>query len=85
MAEKLWNDLAPFVVGVQVGDTAFIELSDGTVEKLPIYSNEEVAQWNEGKGQEESIEWQLPESPSEPAVLIIHDFHPSNASDFKRQ
>jgi len=85
MAEKLWNDIAPFVVGAHVGDTVFVELADGTIEKLPILSNEEVAGWNEGKSQEESIEWQLPESPSDPAVLIIHDFHPSNAADFKRQ
>jgi len=85
MAEKLWNDIAPFVVGARLGDTVIIELADGTVEKLPVFSNEEVAWWNESKDRSESIEWFLPEKPNEPAVLKIHDFHPSNASDFKRQ
>lgn len=85
MAEKLWNDIAPFVVGAHVGDTVNLELANGSVEKVPVLSNEEAKVWNESKSRKESIESFLPKSPLEPAVLKIHDFHPSNAVDFKKQ
>ena len=35
MSEKLWNDIAPFAIGVDVSDSVLVEYTSGDSERLP--------------------------------------------------
>ncbi len=40
VAEKLWNDIAPFVIGSKAGDIATVELESGQIMELVVQTNQ---------------------------------------------
>ena len=86
MAEKLWNDIAPFAVGASIADTLAIELSTGEFVRLPVFDNAAIRNWHMGRNQGESIEWKeiLHADSLISLNLSIGHFHPDNVRFFRQ-
>ncbi|MDA0912636.1 MAG: S41 family peptidase [Bacteroidetes bacterium] len=86
VAEKLWNDLAPFAVGSRPGDSVQVYLSNGVTILLPVHDNEQMEHLEEadlpGWGWE-AIE--LDEKGNFAVKLTIGNFHPDQPQKFNRE
>lgn len=86
MAEKLWNDIAPFAIGAALGDSVLIEFSDGTHAVVPVMGNDEIAAWHNESAPSEPLQWEVvraAENKTAMALTIGH-FHPDNARAFRK-
>lgn len=86
MAEKLWNDIAPFAIGAAPGDSVSIEFSDGTNAVVPVMGNDEIAAWHNESKPSEPLHWEVvraAENKTAMALTIGH-FHPDNARAFRK-
>lgn len=86
MAEKLWNDIAPFAVGAAIGDSLDIHLSNGQVVALPVLTNTDIHDWHAERKSQKPIEWsEIQHSDSVTSILLrIGHFHPDNARFFRQ-
>ena len=86
MSEKLWNDIAPFAIGVDVSDSVFVEYASGVSERLPVLNNEDIKQWHATQNEAAPIFWNERRSDSTVAVVLaIKHFHPENARSFRQE
>lgn len=86
MAEKLWNDIAPFAIGAAPGDPVVVEFSDGSNTVLQVMANDEISAWHSDSKPAEPLRWEVIKA-SENAVamaLTIGHFHPENARAFRK-
>ena len=86
MSEKLWNDIAPFAIGVAVSDSVLVEFASGDSERLPVLNNEDIRQWHATQNKEAPIFWNERRSDSTVAVILtIKHFHPKNVRSFRQE
>lgn len=86
VAEKLWNDLAPFAVGSRTGDSVQVFLANGTSLLLPACGNDRMEQLKEA----DQLGWgldviELDEKGNFAVKLTIGNFHPDQPQQFKRE
>ena len=86
MSEKLWNDIAPFAIGVDVSDSVLVEYTSGDSERLPVLNNEDIMQWHATQNEAAPIFWNERRSDSTVAVILtIKHFHPENVRSFRQE
>lgn len=87
VAEKLWNDIAPFSVGSRLGDSIEVSFEHEAPVMLPVLNNDQIHAWHNPEPATTSVEWIWPASPADTAhvvQLVVGDFHPENAQLFRR-
>ena len=86
MADKLWNDLAPFALGASVGDTLSLIL--GVNDSLPSKTSVVAKAYLDSiklAADKRDVSWErLPEHP-DIIHLTIRSFHPEQERKFKRE
>ncbi len=86
MSEKLWNDIAPFAIGVGISDSVLIEYASGRSERLPVLNNEDIQNWHAHQSEEAPLFWNEQRSDSTVAVVLtIQHFHPENVRSFRKE
>ena len=86
MAEKLWNDIAPFAIGASPGDSVRVEFSDGSNRILPVMGNDEISAWHNDSKPSEPLRWEVVRASDNTVAmaLTIGHFHPENARSFRK-
>lgn len=86
MAEKLWNDIAPFAVGASIGDTVNITLNSGRTIRLPVLTNSAIQDWHAQSSEPKFIEWAEVQRGDSLKILTLRigHFHPENARFFRQ-
>ena len=86
IAEKLWNDIAPFAVSASIGDSVNIALRSGEIIQLPVLSNSAIQDWHASTNAPNSIEWAEVQRGDSMKLLTLRigHFHPENARFFRQ-
>lgn len=86
MSEKLWNDIAPFSIGVDISDSVLVEYASGDSERLPVLNNEAIQHWHATQNEETPVVWSERRNDSTAAVILtIKHFHPENVRSFRQE
>ena len=86
VAEKLWNDIAPFVTGSKIGDEVTVQLKNGQSFELLVQTNEEMQELQRQSAK--AIHWteMVDEANNGTSIhLKIGHFHPENLRLFRRE
>ena len=86
VAEKLWNDIAPFVIGSKAGDIATVELESGQIMELVVQTNQAMSDLqNEAKHAIRCSNLTSEKNKSLFLHLELGHFHPQNQRLFRRE